>query len=144
MVFLEEVWLCWRGCDFVGGDVALLEGVWPCWRGCDFVGGGMALLEEVCHIQVGFEVFCAQAMSLYKRSRHLHVIKPEVSGPYGTQFPAAYRSRGRTFSSFSRTMSACMSAAMMIMDQTSETVSQLQLNVFLYKSCCGHGVSSQQ
>jgi hypothetical protein len=25
-----------------------------------------------------------------------------------------------------------------------ETVSQLQLNVFLYKSCHGHGVSSQQ
>ena len=24
------------------------------------------------------------------------------------------------------------------------TVSQPQLNVFLYKSCCGHGVSSQQ
>ena len=30
------------------------------------------------------------------------------------------------------------------MDWTSETVSQPWLDVFLYKSCLGHGVSSQQ
>jgi hypothetical protein len=33
---------------------------------------------------------------------------------------------------------------MMIMDLTSETVSQPQLNVVLYKHLLGHGVSSQQ
>ena len=39
---------------------------------------------------------------------------------------------------------ACLDAAMlpivMIMDGTSETVSQSQLHVVLYKSCLGHGV----
>ena len=43
---------------------------------------------------------------------------------------------------------ACLDAAtlptMMIMDGTSETVSQPQIKVFLCKSCLGHGVSSQQ
>jgi hypothetical protein len=34
--------------------------------------------------------------------------------------------------------------ALIIMDITSEPVSQLQLIVVLYKSCFGHGVSSQQ
>ena len=38
----------------------------------------------------------------------------------------------------------CHTSAMTIMDRTSETVSQLQLNVCLYTSCLGHGVSSQQ
>jgi hypothetical protein len=37
-----------------------------------------------------------------------------------------------------------MLLTMTIMDQTSETVSQPQLNVFLYKHCFGHGVSPQQ
>jgi len=34
--------------------------------------------------------------------------------------------------------------AMIIMDSASETVSQPQLNVFFYKECCVHGVSSQR
>ena len=38
----------------------------------------------------------------------------------------------------------CHASTMMIMDLTSETVSQAQLNVVLYKSCHGPGVSSQQ
>jgi hypothetical protein len=33
---------------------------------------------------------------------------------------------------------------MMIMDQTSETVMKSQLSILLSKSCCGHGVCSQQ
>jgi hypothetical protein len=37
-----------------------------------------------------------------------------------------------------------MLPAMMIMDWTSETESQLQLNVVLCKSCLGHGVFSEQ
>jgi hypothetical protein len=37
-----------------------------------------------------------------------------------------------------------MLPTMMIMDWASETVSQPQLNGFLYKSCHDHGVSSQQ
>ena len=37
-----------------------------------------------------------------------------------------------------------MLPVMMIMDWTSETVSQPQWNVCLYKSCLGHGLSSQQ
>jgi hypothetical protein len=41
-------------------------------------------------------------------------------------------------------MSAIVLPAMMIMDWTSEPVSQPQLNVFLYKSCFGYGIPSQQ
>jgi hypothetical protein len=37
-----------------------------------------------------------------------------------------------------------MPPAMMVMDWTSETVSQPEVNVVLYKSCLGHGVSSWQ
>lgn len=37
-----------------------------------------------------------------------------------------------------------MYPTMMIMDETSETVSQLQLRALFYKSCLGHGVSPQQ
>jgi hypothetical protein len=37
-----------------------------------------------------------------------------------------------------------MLPAMIIVDRTSEPVSQLQLNVFLCKSCLGHGASPQQ
>jgi hypothetical protein len=39
---------------------------------------------------------------------------------------------------------AAMLPAMMIVDWTSETVSQIQLSVFSYKSCLGLSVSSQQ
>ena len=43
---------------------------------------------------------------------------------------------------------ACLDAAilpaLMIVDRTSELVSQPQLNVVLYKSCLGHGDSSMQ
>jgi hypothetical protein len=41
-------------------------------------------------------------------------------------------------------LDTAMLPAMMIMDWTSEPVSQPPLNVVLYKSCLGHGVSSQQ
>ena len=56
------------------------------------------------------------------------------------------RSRCRTLSYFFSTMSACM---MLFFHHENYglnlwTVSQLQLNVFLYKNCHGHGVSSQQ
>lgn len=37
-----------------------------------------------------------------------------------------------------------MLPAMLIMDETSETVSQYQWNVFLFNSCLGHEVSSLQ
>jgi hypothetical protein len=37
-----------------------------------------------------------------------------------------------------------MLSAIMIMDWTPDTVSQPSLNIFFYKSCFGHGVSSQQ
>jgi hypothetical protein len=38
----------------------------------------------------------------------------------------------------------CHPSVMIIMDWTSEPVSQPQLNVVLYKSCLGHGICSQQ
>ena len=37
---------------------------------------------------------------------------------------------------------AAMFSAMMTMDQTSETVSRPQLDIYLYNSCLDHGISS--
>lgn len=39
---------------------------------------------------------------------------------------------------------AVMLSAMLTMDQTSQSVSKPQLNVFFHKSCHGHDISSQQ
>lgn len=62
----------------------------------------------------------------------------------GTQSPStACRLRCRTLSSFSSNMSAWVLTCF-LPGKTSETVSQPHLNVFIYKSCIGHGVSSQQ
>ena len=72
---------------------------------------------------VGFEVSYAQAT-------------PNVGD---SSLPVAYRSRCRHLSSSPSPMSAVcchVLPAMMIMDETSENISQLQLNVFHYKSCC--------
>ena len=56
--------------------------------------------------------------------------------------------RCKTLSSFSSVMSDCKQTGkfltMMIMDETSETVSLPQLNVFFNKSCHGHSSSSQR
>ena len=41
-------------------------------------------------------------------------------------------------------LDAAMLPAMMIMDWTSETVSQPQLNICFHKTCLGHSVFSQQ
>jgi hypothetical protein len=41
-------------------------------------------------------------------------------------------------------LDTAMLPALMLMDLTSETISQAQLNVCLDKSCLGHGVCSQQ
>ena len=64
---------------------------------------------------------------------------------------SAFGSRCRTLGSFSSVMSAGEDIdalpthlAMIIMDQTSETVSHPQLNVYVYKSVLGLGVSSMQ
>ena len=56
--------------------------------------------------------------------------------------PAACRTPGY----LSSTMSACMPICSCHEDNglTAGTVSQSQVNVFLCKSCCGHGFSSQQ
>jgi hypothetical protein len=89
-------------------------------------GVGVASLEDVCH--------CG-------RSLRAQMIKP---CPLCQSFPAACQSRCRTLSP-SPVLSAGllpMLPALIIMDLTSEVVSQSQLNVFLYKTCCGHGVSS--
>jgi hypothetical protein len=98
-------------------------------RRCGFVGIGVALLEEMCH--------WGWALGLQKPSPGLV--------PFSLH--AAYRSRQRTLSFFPSTMSACTLScfpAVMIMDWISETVNLPQLNVFLCKSCCDHGVLSQQ
>jgi hypothetical protein len=57
---------------------------------------------------------------------------------------AAFEPRCRTLHSSMSAYVAAMLPTMMIMDRNSETVSQPQLSVCLYKSYLGDGVSSQQ
>ena len=69
--------------------------------------------------------------------------------PFVTFFVAnsmpAYNGNHKIFSAnWGRPIGTSLRHTMMIMDETSETVSQAQLNVFLYNSCLGHGVSSEQ
>jgi hypothetical protein len=51
-----------------------------------------------------------------------------------------FGSRRGTLSSFSTTSTSCCSASS---HADSETVSQTQLNVSLYKTCLGHGIPLQ-
>lgn len=95
--------------------------------------GGVALLDEVCpcgrvgdSVEVSKIPFQAQSLSL----------------------PAACVTRWQDFHLLSQ-HHVCLPAlamllAMMIMDEDSDTVSQSQLKTSFYKSCHGHGVSSQQ
>ena len=59
---------------------------------------------------------------------------------------AAFRSRCRTLQLLQDhvCLHAVMLPTMIIMDQTSETVNQPQLNISLYKCCLGHDVFSWQ
>jgi hypothetical protein len=89
--------------------------------------GGVALLEEVqfywrkCVSGVGFEVSDAQAT-------------PSISLFPAHQLPIQHH--------------VWLQASMLPANADNErnlwTVSQPQLNVVLYRSCCGHGVPSQQ
>ena len=82
--------------------------------------GGMAFLKEVCHCEDGLWNLLSPL---------LLPVDPDV------ELSAQYLTCPRP----------TMLLAMMIMDETSETVIQPQLNVFFCKSCCGRRcVSSQQ
>jgi hypothetical protein len=86
---------------------------------------GASFLEEVCHGGVSLGVSKAQA-------------RPSVSLLLLLEDPDV---------KLSANTSVCVlpcSPAMRITDLTSEAVSQPQLKAFFYKSCHGHGVSSQQ
>lgn len=62
-----------------------------------------------------------------------------------SRFLVTFRSRYRTLGSSSPVrLYVAMLLAMMIMDSSSKTISQPQLNVVFCKSCFGHGASSQQ
>ena len=107
---------------------------WPMGNGMirkySLVGVGVALFEEVCYCEhVLWSSLCLGSAQWWWQSP-----------------PAASRLRCRTLSSFSSIMPTCMlpamPPAMMIMDWTSETVSQPRSSVFSYKSFLSHDVSS--
>ena len=64
-------------------------------------------------------------------------------GPVSLSLPPAFESGSRTLSSFSDTL-VCLRAAMLPTKMTmySTLYKLVQLNIFFYKSCYGHGVSS--
>ena len=97
-------------------------------RRCGLVGIGVTLLEKVCQCRAGlWGLIYAQAMPSVVHSLSLMPSDLDVE-------LSAYPG-----------MSTCMQPCfptMMAMDWTSETVSQPQLSVFLYKSCYGHSVFS--
>lgn len=90
------------------------------------VGG--VLLEEVC---------------LWGWALGLQMLK---LSPVFLSLPAACGSRHRTLTFYSPKSFLCapMLPTMLIINYTSEIVSNTQFNAFLLKSCCGHGVSSWQ
>lgn len=100
--------------------VVLLEQVWPCWKNC-------------VTMQVSFEVPMLRLCPIWNESLLL-------TSCGGQSPPAACRSRMQDsqFLQHHVCLQAAMIPAMMIIDCTSETVSQPQLNVVLYKSCHGH------
>ena len=76
--------------------------VWPTGSGmvrrCGLVRVGVALLEEVHHCEGGLEILCSNSTQCRRTSSWL---------PTEERRLAAFISRCRTLSSFSRTMSAC-------------------------------------
>ena len=100
--------------------------------------GGMALLEEVCHCGVGFgglllysdSIHCQRELSLaaWKTlSSDCHRIRMQIS---------------QLLLQHSVCLHTAMLPAIMIMDETSETVNKSPLNACFYNSCLGHGVYS--
>jgi hypothetical protein len=116
------------GLNMYGLDRLMCFTVWPIESGTirrfDLVRIGVALLEEVCH----WELALTSSLSSVTVSSHCRWV--QILNSQLLQHHVC--------------MHATMLPTMTIMDKTSETVSLPQLNDFLYKSCHGHGVSSQQ
>jgi len=107
-------------------------------RRCGLVGVGVALLEEACHCVGGLWVLFL--CSAYAQCGRAH--PPSCSL---VRLSCLQWSRRRSQLLLQNVcLHIAMFPTMMIVDKTSETVSQSQLNVFLHKSCQGHGVPSQQ
>ena len=105
--------------------VALLEWAWPCWSGCG-LGVGVVLLKKVCHCE-------AETGAL--RFQKLKAVFPM---PVDPDVELSATSPAPCLPTYHHAPHHDNNGL------SSETISQPQFNVFLYKSCCGHGVSSQQ
>jgi hypothetical protein len=104
------------------GCVSLLEYVWPCWRNCFTVG-------------VGFEVFCSSSIQCGRDPP-----------PAGCFWLSGDKDLELSVSSPAPCLAGCCChvSGNDNNDWSSEMVSWSQLNSDLYKTCLGHGVSSQQ
>lgn len=89
---------------------------------------GVVLLEECVTVGVGFEVLYSQAMPSVANN-FLRPVDQDVE----------------LFSSFSSIMSACtLSCPDMVIMNSTEDCRPALIKCLLYKSFCGHGISSQQ
>lgn len=98
--------------------VALLKRDWEVW----FVGESVSL-------GVGFGVLKAKG-------------SPHISPSLSSCYLWIWMQDSQLFLHHYVCLHATMLSAMVTMDLDSKTVSKLQLNAFLYRSCCGHDVSS--
>ena len=93
------------------------------------VGVDVALLEELCHCGAGFEFSYTQAMPSVAYILSLLSVDQDIE--LSAPSPASHLP--------AHCHASCLYDNNGLM---SETVSQPQLNVSLYKNCQGHGVSS--
>jgi hypothetical protein len=97
------------------------------WR-CGLVRIGLALLEEVCHCGCGLYDPLPRCLHRQQSSPSCLWTRGRTSAP---PLPCLPRQ-------------CCHASAIRIMDWTSDSVSKPKLNIVLYKSCCGHGVHSNE
>ena len=100
--------------------------MWTCWSGHGLVGVGLALLEEVHHIGGGLGDPPPSCLKIVFSGLPLDQ-DVALSPPPVPCLPGC-----------------CHASHHDDNELPSEPVSQPQLNVVLYKSCFGNGVSSQQ
>lgn len=93
-----------------------------------FVGLYVGLLEQVCHFVVDFEVYMLKLCPVWDTQFTSCCLQVKM---YNFQFLLQYRYSLHTIPHDDNKLNF-------------SPVSQIQLNVFLYTSCHGHGIPSQQ
>ena len=120
-----------EGCGLVWRGVVLLEEMWPCWRGNGLLGGGVCLVGRSVSVCVWGGGLWDHKCSSYSQYE-THTVS--------SLLPEDQDIDSQLLLQHHACLHAFMLLAMIVMDWTSETVSQPQWNVFLYKSYLIHSI----